>query len=254
MKGNVVDGINVLRLTGGARLTPVTLEREIVLGIRCFHILNGHAALNRPQRKSCRVLILVQEDAHTPVLILERTLNSFHFLRLLIEIVDFNESIAATDDRHGPIDVRAVAFVGQLYGANGSLLPQVPELESLVPAACHDTCVIGTNNVVDDFDGRVVLGDLHKLVGLQVPHLGRLVAGGGEHLGAVVAPCGAEYGRVVCFDRFGQRLAVLLYLPAADVVRPRRADQERLRYGLRAELEAADAVHGRLYYFKSRHV
>jgi len=99
-------------------------------------------------------------------------------------------------------------------------LPQVPELQSLIPAAGHHTGVIGPDYVVDNLDGRIVLRNLNKLIGLQIPHFGCFVAAGGEDLAAVVAPAAAENGRVHLLDRLGDGLATGVDLPAADVVGP----------------------------------
>lgn len=47
MKGDVIDGVNVL-IAGGARRT-MTLEGEIVLGIDGIYILNGNSTLDASQ-------------------------------------------------------------------------------------------------------------------------------------------------------------------------------------------------------------
>lgn len=80
MEHNVIDSVDVLRLVGLRRLATVTLEREVVLGIVCLHVLNGHASFDRAESEPGRTLVLVQKDAHTSVLKSKRTLNALHFL------------------------------------------------------------------------------------------------------------------------------------------------------------------------------
>ena len=253
MKGDVVDGEYVLRLVGLCRLAAVALEGEVVLGVWRVHVLNGHTALDGAEREPGRILVLVEEYAHAAVLKLERTLDRLHLLRLLVKVVHLDEAIGAAHDRHRSVDVRAVGALGQHQSEERIGLSQVPELERLVPAAGHHARVVGPHDVMDGLDGRVMLRYLHELIGLEVPHARRLVARRGEHLGAIGAPRSAQHGRVVGLDRLGKRLAAVLYLPAAYVVSPRRADQERLRQRLRAELEAANAVVRWLCYFDASH-
>ncbi len=112
VKSNVVDSVNILGLVGRGRLASVALECEIVLGVGCLHVLDGHTALDAAQGEAGRVLVLVEEDADAPVLELERGLDGLEFGRLVVEAVDFDEIVAAGDDGHRAVGVGAVALVG----------------------------------------------------------------------------------------------------------------------------------------------
>ena len=60
--------------------------------------------------------------------------------------------------------------------------PCVPELECLIPGACHESSVVWSLDPPTSFDRSLVLCNLSNLVASQIPHLHLLVTRGHKHL------------------------------------------------------------------------
>ena len=57
VEGNVVDSVDVLIAVRDA-VGAVALEREVVLGVLRVHVLDGHAALDAPEGKTCAINLI----------------------------------------------------------------------------------------------------------------------------------------------------------------------------------------------------
>ena len=65
---HITYSIDILHVVGGS-IGAMTLEGEVVFGVGGVDVLNGHAAFNATQCKSCGgTCLFVQEYTHTPML------------------------------------------------------------------------------------------------------------------------------------------------------------------------------------------
>ena len=123
--------------------------------------------------------------------------------------------LRGTDDQQRVVERHRVAALGELMHVGRVWLAQIPISEGAIPTPRHEHVELGDEDHLAD--GRVVRGDLLHGVRTQVPHLRLVVAARGEHLGAIAVPRAAEERRLVRLRGLGDRLPVLLHVPAANL-------------------------------------
>ena len=118
---------------------PVTLEGEVILGVDCVHILDRHPSLNAPQCKTSRSVLLVFENRHTAMLILEWALHLFELSWLPVQLVDHDAPACSPHHGHGVLHIGAVGALWQIYAEHWSGCSGVPEFHGLVPGNSHES-------------------------------------------------------------------------------------------------------------------
>ena len=63
VEGDIVDCVDVLVAVRDA-VRAVALEREVVLGILCVYVLDGHATLDAPEGKTCVIIRSLTRARH----------------------------------------------------------------------------------------------------------------------------------------------------------------------------------------------
>src|SRR6185437_1354330 len=99
MKGDVIDGKDILVAMLISSIGSVALECEIVFGILRIDILNSNSSFNTSQRKPNRS-IFIRENRHTSVLEFEWRFNSFELLRLSFQLVNDNSTTSSSHYSH----------------------------------------------------------------------------------------------------------------------------------------------------------
>jgi hypothetical protein len=111
---------------------------------------------------------------------------------------------------------------------DGGLLSGVPEVELLVPAGGDKAAVLEVGEPGEALDGGLVLSDLGRLLGVQIPHHDALISASGEDGGAGGVPIGTKEGlgvvelEVLCRGAIGiNSVHPSLAIPARRQQRPR---------------------------------
>mmetsp|Transcript_51391 Transcript_51391/g.109831 ORF Transcript_51391/g.109831 Transcript_51391/m.109831 type:complete len:272 (+) Transcript_51391:592-1407(+) len=131
-----------------------------------------------------------------------------------------NHHLAVGSGRHQQLatHIGCVRALRQLQRRTGRWTLPIPELDGLVPGARDEEVLL--RDPEDVLDGRVMRGNLHRLVGGQIPHLGRLIAAPRVHACAILGPASAKYGRGVRDGCLRDTRPVALHFPAADLIVP----------------------------------
>ena len=148
---------------------PVALESEVILRVDGVHILDCHPPLNAPQCKTGWSVLLVFENGHTAMLILEWALHLFELPGLPVQLVDHDAPASSPHHSHGVLHIRAVGTLWQVDAEHWSGCSGVPELHRLVPGDGHEGRIVGCLDPATGFHRSLVLGNLDCLVAPKVP-------------------------------------------------------------------------------------
>lgn len=136
-----------------------------------LHVLNRAAALDAADGEAGRV----GEAADHPRLPLERALHRLVELGRVLEVDDVDVAVGRAHDAQVLLDIHRVHAVLARHRRRGALLPHVPVLDRLVPAARHEHGVAPALEEANGAHGHIVRARHNLLLAGQVAHLDVLV-------------------------------------------------------------------------------